>query len=154
MFLCCTSQGVDIVVKWLFSLVVTSNHKCLNKIVSNKLALIIFEPRTRPQRWYITFFKLHGLPLKVKQMELTIYQLMNKILQVVTIIDPCTLLYQISFFHFFHFSLSSTGAMLRTFPSGWFLYFHWQFYHAGLSFHTIYNLEKCILYHNWLLSNP
>ena len=53
MFLCCTSQGVDIVVKWLISLVVTSNHKCLNKIVSNKLALIIFEPRTQPQRWYI-----------------------------------------------------------------------------------------------------
>ena len=49
----CTSQGVDIVVKWLISLVVTSNHKCLNKIVSNKLALIIFEPRTQPQRWYI-----------------------------------------------------------------------------------------------------
>ena len=53
MFLCYTSQGVDIVVKWLISLVVTSNHKCLNKIVSNKLALIIFEPRTQPQRWYI-----------------------------------------------------------------------------------------------------
>ena len=52
MFLCYTSQGVDIVVKWLISLVVTSNHKCLNKIVSNKLALIIFEPGTRPQRWY------------------------------------------------------------------------------------------------------
>ena len=49
MFLYCTSQGVDIVVKWLISLVVTSNHKCLNKIVSNKLALIIFEPRTQPQ---------------------------------------------------------------------------------------------------------
>ena len=53
MFLCCTSQGVDIVVKWLISLVVTSNHKCHNKIVSNKLALIIFEPGTQPQRWYI-----------------------------------------------------------------------------------------------------
>ena len=53
MFLCCTSQGVDIVVKWLISLVVTSNHKCLNKIVSNKLALIIFKPRTQQQRWYI-----------------------------------------------------------------------------------------------------
>ena len=53
MFLSCTSQGVDIVVKWLISLVVTSNHKCLNKIVSNKLALIIFEPGTQPQRWYI-----------------------------------------------------------------------------------------------------
>ena len=53
MFLCYTSQGVDIVVKWLISLVVTSNHKCLNKIVSNKLALIIFEPGTQPQRWYI-----------------------------------------------------------------------------------------------------
>ena len=53
MFLCYTSQGVDIVVKWLISLVVTSNHKCPNKIVSNKLALIIFEPRTQPQRWYI-----------------------------------------------------------------------------------------------------
>ena len=52
MFLCYTSQGVDIVVKWLISLVVTSNHKCLNKIVSNKLALIIFKPRTQPQRWY------------------------------------------------------------------------------------------------------
>ena len=52
MFLCCTSQGVDIVVKWLISLVVTSNHKCLNITVSNKLALIIFEPRTQPQRWY------------------------------------------------------------------------------------------------------
>ena len=52
MFLCYTSQGVDIVVKWLISLVVTSNHKCLNKIVSNKLALIIFEPGTQPQRWY------------------------------------------------------------------------------------------------------
>ena len=52
MFLCCTSQGVDIVVKWLISLVVTSNHKCLNKIVSNKLALIIFEPGTQQQRWY------------------------------------------------------------------------------------------------------
>ena len=52
MFLCCTSQGVDIVVKWLISLVVTSNHKCLNKIVSNKLALIIFEPRPQPRRWY------------------------------------------------------------------------------------------------------
>ena len=38
--------------KWSISLVVTSNHKCLNKIVSNKLALIIFEPRTQPQRWY------------------------------------------------------------------------------------------------------
>ena len=54
MFLCYTSQGVDIVVKWLISLVVTSNHKCLNKIVSNKLALIIFEPGTQPQRWYIS----------------------------------------------------------------------------------------------------
>ena len=53
MFLCYTSQGVDIVVKWLISLVVTSNHKCRNKIVFNKLALIIFEPRTQPQRWYI-----------------------------------------------------------------------------------------------------
>ena len=53
MFLYCTSQGVDIVVKWLISLVVTSNHKCLNKIVFNKLALIIFEPGTQPQRWYI-----------------------------------------------------------------------------------------------------
>ena len=53
MFLCCTSQGVDIVVKWLISLVVTSNHKCLNKIVTNKLALIIFESGTQPQRWYI-----------------------------------------------------------------------------------------------------
>ena len=53
MFLCCTSQGVVITVKWSISLVVTSNHKCLNKIVSNKLALIIFEPRTQPQRWYI-----------------------------------------------------------------------------------------------------
>ena len=49
MFLSCTSQGVDIVVKWLISLVVTSNHKCLNKVVSNKLALIIFEPGTQPQ---------------------------------------------------------------------------------------------------------
>ena len=47
MFLCYTSQGVDIVVKCLISLVVTSNHKCLNKIVSNKLALIIFESRTQ-----------------------------------------------------------------------------------------------------------
>ena len=54
MFLCYTSQGVDIVVKWLISLVVTSNHKCLNKIVSNKLALIIFESGTQPQRWYIS----------------------------------------------------------------------------------------------------
>ena len=54
MFLYCTSQGVDIVVKWLISLAVTSNHKCLNKIVFNKLALIIFEPGTQPQRWYIT----------------------------------------------------------------------------------------------------
>ena len=53
MFLCYTSQGVVTTVKWSISLVVTSNHKCLNKIVSNKLALIIFEPRTRPQRWYI-----------------------------------------------------------------------------------------------------
>ena len=53
MFLCYTSQGVVTTVKLLISLVVTSNHKCLNKIVSNKLALIIFEPRTQPQRWYI-----------------------------------------------------------------------------------------------------
>ena len=53
MLLCYTSQGVVITVKWLVSLVVTSNHKCLNKIVSNKLALIIFKPRTQPQRWYI-----------------------------------------------------------------------------------------------------
>ena len=53
MFLCCTSQGVVTIVKWLISLVVTSNHKCLNKVVSNKLALIIFEPGTQPQRWYI-----------------------------------------------------------------------------------------------------
>ena len=53
MFLCYTSQGVVTTVKWLISLVVTSNHKYLNKIVSNKLALIIFEPRTQPQRWYI-----------------------------------------------------------------------------------------------------
>ena len=34
MSLCCTSQGVVITVKWLVSLVVTSNHKCLNKVVS------------------------------------------------------------------------------------------------------------------------
>ena len=60
MFLCYTSQGVDIVVKWLISLVVTSNHKCLNKIVSNKLALIIFEPRTQPQRWYIYGKNIHS----------------------------------------------------------------------------------------------
>ena len=53
MFLYCTSQGVVTIVKWLISLVITSNHKCLNKIVSNKLALIIFEPGTQPQRWYI-----------------------------------------------------------------------------------------------------
>ena len=53
MFLCYTSQGVVTTVKWSISLVVTSNHKCLNKIVSNKLALIIFEPRTQPQSWYI-----------------------------------------------------------------------------------------------------
>ena len=52
MFLCYTSQGVVTTVKWSISLVVTSNHECLNKIVSNKLALIIFEPRTQPQRWY------------------------------------------------------------------------------------------------------
>ena len=49
MFLCYTSQGVVTIVKWLISLVVTSNHKCHNKIVSNKLALIIFEPGTQPQ---------------------------------------------------------------------------------------------------------
>ena len=54
MFLCCTSQGVVITVKWLISLVVTSNHKCLNKVVYNKLALIIFEPGTQPQRWYMS----------------------------------------------------------------------------------------------------
>ena len=53
MFLCCTSQSVVTIVKWLISLVVTSNHKCLNKVVSNKLALIIFKPGTQPQRWYI-----------------------------------------------------------------------------------------------------
>ena len=53
MFLRYTSQCVDIVMKWLISLVVTSNHKCLNKVVSSKLALIIFESRTQPQRWYI-----------------------------------------------------------------------------------------------------
>ena len=58
----CTSQGVDIVVKWLISLVVTSNHKCLNKIVSNKLASIIFKPRTQPQRWYTNNHNYH-LPL-------------------------------------------------------------------------------------------
>ena len=51
MFLCYTSQGVVTTVKWSISLVVTSNHKCLNKIVSNKLALIIFKSRTQPQRW-------------------------------------------------------------------------------------------------------
>ena len=52
MFLYCTSQGVVTIVKWLISLVVTSNHKCLNKVVFNKLALIIFEPGTQPQRWH------------------------------------------------------------------------------------------------------
>ena len=46
MFPSCTSQGVVTIVKWLISLVVTSNHKCLNKVVSNKLALIIFESGT------------------------------------------------------------------------------------------------------------
>ena len=54
MFLCYTSQGVVVTVKWSISLVVTSNHKCLNKIVSNKLALIIFESRTQPQK-VVTF---------------------------------------------------------------------------------------------------
>ena len=35
MFLSCTSQGIVTTVKWSISLVVTSNHKCLNKVVSN-----------------------------------------------------------------------------------------------------------------------
>ena len=56
MFLYCTSQGVVTIVKWLISLVVTSNHKCLNKVVFNKLALTIFESRTQPRRWYNTYF--------------------------------------------------------------------------------------------------
>ena len=65
MFLSCTSQGVDIAVKWLISLVVTSNHKCLNKVVSDKLALIIFEPGTQPQRWYMLYSLLVMISLYI-----------------------------------------------------------------------------------------
>ena len=53
MFLCCTSQGVVTTVKWLISLVVTSNHKCLNKVVSNITTdFNYFRARTWPPRWY------------------------------------------------------------------------------------------------------
>ena len=61
MFLSCTSQGVDIVVKWLISLVVTSNHKCLNKVVSNKLALNYFRawnPTTKVVHLHNSFYAL------------------------------------------------------------------------------------------------
>ena len=53
MFLCCTSQGVVTTVKWSISLVVTSNHKCLNKVVSNiTIDFNYFQARTWPPRWY------------------------------------------------------------------------------------------------------
>ena len=40
--------------KWSISLVVTSNHKCLNKVVSNiTIDFNYFRARTWPPRWYI-----------------------------------------------------------------------------------------------------
>ena len=50
MFLCYTSQGVDIVLKFNFTGCYFKFHKtkkakqCLNKIVTNKLALFSMEP--------------------------------------------------------------------------------------------------------------
>ena len=49
MFLSCTSQGVVATVKWPISLVVSSNHKCLNKVVPNiTIDFNYFQARTRP----------------------------------------------------------------------------------------------------------
>ena len=94
MFLCYTSQGVDIVVKWLISLVVTSNHKCLNKIVSNKLALIIFEPRTQPQRWYIL---APNVGLKTKSMRYLGAQRLRKAMLAAIYIYPVYVEYRRKF---------------------------------------------------------